>query len=698
MGLDISQQQSNILSKIQALKTYNDVSDAEKNIFSKAGSSLSEVSNLFSSQLDKASETQKRYQKNAENSMDRMLNMILSIRGSGEGTMDFLKRTFIKTLVEIKPKIKKILEEETLKSLGCSQEQTFNGININNVQIPTLSALPIEIGNYISLQSIDLSGTLKINPNTWLGKIFYTITQPSGDQKFIPFGGSVPFPMNKFLRDASLEKNKTFEQFFGKNYNGKSGQPIFDINYTDTDKNGLQGNFMRVFLLDREDSPKTPDGVTLNSVGQFINDYFATIDLISVPQVVASVVNYLTSVIDIKANVGFGELDSQSKFALILNRILGLCFDERQEIDVSGISKIGELDGIDDSFFEFTEVDLRNIEFNIANAQKGVVVYEDCDNIEIPVDVDKIVNQLIDLNQRFSLQTKEQQIESINNIINSIPSILLPNSVSLKVAIDRNFLKKLPIAIVSAVLSPEVLLGYQVMLNELESLANKTQEKFINEANNLIQSANSVLQSGTTFGQKVTGQINGGVDFAKKNKTFVINLTARINEIFLETLFEIIKRDIFFLIDGIIKDIEKSQVLKKYAIILRLVQVGYIVARFIRDKKRCKSLLDEISLLLSLISSTANSAGLTVPPFLNIFAALLPGFSPERAVLNLIENLEKLGIPTGPLPDGSANVMNLFAKSLITGMDQEESENGKVLTSVTLPPPFGLVPTFGKKF
>jgi hypothetical protein len=499
------------------------------------------------------------------------------------------------------------------------------------------------------------------------------------------------------LRESTIQKNKTFENFYGKEYNGKSGQPIFDINYTDTDKNGLNGNFMRTFLLDREDAPKTPDGVTLNSVGQFITDYYETIELISVPQVLATVINYLTNVIDIKANVGFGELNSQSRFALILNRILGLCFDERQEIDVSGISKIGELDGVDESFFELTEIDLRNIEFNIANAQKGVVVYEDCDSVEIPVDVDKIVNQLVEFSERFPSLTKEQQIENINNIINSIPSILLPNSVSLKVAIDRNFLKKLPVAIVSAVLNPKILLPYQIMLNELEALANKKQEQFINDANQLIQSANSVLQSGTTFGQKVSGEINGGVDFAKKNKTFIINVTTRVNEIFLETLFEIIKRDIFFLIDGIIKDIEKSQILKKYAVLLRLIQVGYIVARFIRDKKRCKSLLDEISLLLSLISSTANSAGLTVPPFLNIFAALLPGFSPERAVLNLIENLEKLGIPTGPLPDGSANVMNLFAKSLISGIDQEESENGKVSTSVSLPPPFGLIPTFGKK-
>jgi hypothetical protein len=59
--------------------------------------------------------------------------------------------------------------------------------------------------------------------------------------------------------------------------------------------------------------------------------------------------------------------------------------------------------------------------------------------------------------------------------------------------------------------------------------------------------------------------------------------------------------------------------------------------------------------------------------------------------------LQKLGLPTGALPGGEVNLMNLFTKSLITGIDSEESENGKVETAVKLPPPFGLISTVGKK-
>ncbi len=46
-------------------------------------------------------------------------------------------------------------------------------------------------------------------------------------------------------------------------------------------------------------------------------------------------------------------------------------FDEKKEIDVSGTAKLSELDGIDESFFEFTEMDLskfKDSDIDIRNA------------------------------------------------------------------------------------------------------------------------------------------------------------------------------------------------------------------------------------------------------------------------------------------------------------------------------------------
>jgi hypothetical protein len=457
---------------------------------------------------------------------------------------------------------------------------------------------------------------------------------------------------------------------------------------------------MRVFLLDRQGAPKNPSGFSMNNVTEFVQDYYSTVEIFSLPQVLATTVNYLTNFADIKARVGFAQMETQNKFALLLNRILGLCFDDREEIDVSGNAKVGELDGVDDAFFEFTEVDLRNIEFNIADAQQGVVTFIDCDNVKLPVDADSIATQIIEFSDNLPTQTKAEQVDAIEKIIDSITKdpkwkLLYPNTAGIDVSISKNFIKQLPVALASSILNPKVLLPLMTMFKVLEKNVTDDANDIIRQQNELISSANTILKSGTTIGQQVSKEINDGVDFVKKNKTFVIALVSRISAIFIETLFEILKREIFVLLEVIIRDINKSATLKKYAIILRLVQLAYVIGRFVRDYRKCKSLLDEIAMLLQMISNSVGA--IRLPAFLNLFAALLPGFSPERATLNVIEELQKLGIPTGPGPDGSDNLMNQFVKSVISGMDSEESQNGKVQTSVALAPPIGLISTYGKK-
>jgi len=697
MPVGLSNQQEAINKRISALKTYNQVSNAEKQVLEKAGSSLSDVGNSISTQLDKIKEQQKRFQRNAPTSMDRILDMLNGTRGSGPETFKYLRRAISETLVTMGPKLNQILKEETLKAIGCSQEQTYSAINVDEVQVPSLALLPVNQGTYIPLSNIDLSDSLKIPIKSFVGRYFYEKQEPTGDDSFKPYGGVEPYPMNRMLKIRTDNAGQTYEQSIGKFYLGKSGNKLFDITYTTENDLGEQGDFFRVFLLDRENAPKNQSGLTLNNMFEFVEDYYQTIEPFNVPQTIATVVNYMTNFVSIKANIGVGQIDAQSKFSLILNRILGLCFDDREEIDVSGIAKIGELDGVDDQFFEFTEVDLRNIEIEIANIKQGVVVFEDCDDVKLPVNADELAEEIGQFSDTYSAQTLEEKVDNIEKILDSISNNpQWPNSATIQVAVSRDFIKKLPVAVASSLLNPKVLLPIATLLRELEKNVKSDINDITRQQNDLISSANTILKSGTTIGQQVANQINDGVDFVRKNRAFVIALVSKISAIFLETLFQILKRDIFLLLDVVIRDIKRTQANKQVEIILRLVQLGYIVARFITDYRKCKSLLDEILLLLQLINSTFGG-NFRIPSFLNLFSALLPGFSPERALLNVIEKMESLGLPTGDMPDGSPNFMNFFSKNLIEGMDQEETQNGKVETAALLPPPFGAIVSVGKK-
>jgi hypothetical protein len=63
MPLDINSTQQSIQSKIDAYKTYREVSTSEKSLLGKLGNSASEATSQISSQLDKVSEFQKRFQR-----------------------------------------------------------------------------------------------------------------------------------------------------------------------------------------------------------------------------------------------------------------------------------------------------------------------------------------------------------------------------------------------------------------------------------------------------------------------------------------------------------------------------------------------------------------------------------------------------------------------------------------------------------
>jgi hypothetical protein len=490
--------------------------------------------------------------------------------------------------------------------------------------------------------------------------------------------------MNKQLYQLTDSNNtdRSFSQINGKNYLGKSGQNLFDVQYSKTNSFGVTGDYYRVILIDREDG----SGNISNNVGEFINDYYSTIKLVDNVDIGANIVNILSGAVSFKAQVGVGQLSEQSKFDLLVQRILGLCFDSRREIDVSGISKIAELDGVDDSFFELTEIDLRNIEVNISNIQNGVMEFEDCNNVKLPIDADSLVSQLVDLRDDIDNLSTSDQVAAIESIIDSISqnpdwSVLIPNNFNASVAIDTSVIKKIPLAVASSVLSPKVLLPLYTLLSVVQSGATYTYNQAVTSANtateSVNQSVNNIGNAGSDIGQSASNVVTNGAMFLKTFKTFSIQVISKINAEFLEVLFEILKRDIVNLMASIIQDVARSKILKKYAMILKLLQIAIVVAQLINDYRKCKSLLENILLLLSLIGQNFGPKQ-EIPLPLLALSPILPGISAEQMTIKAITALQSLGVPTGTLPDGSPNLMLQFNLAANSAIVSNITEDGKL--------------------
>ncbi len=669
---DITSSIDNILARIDSMKTYNEVSQSEKQLKRSAGNSSSKSVSQLSTQLDKVKDLQKRYLKDPPNSTDNLLNFLSSTRGNGSETLKYLRTKVLEVSSKLGPKMTDIIKEQTIKTLGCSQEQTYKGLSVNfNPQLTPLSTLPQTEGIYIPVQSIDLFSSLKKSPDTNFGKIFYEKDLPSASPIFKPYGGVKSYPMNKqlYVLTESQYQNQSLGQINGKVYTGKSGKDLFDIQYTTTNSFGVTGNYYRVALLDRTNE----NGEKSNNVGEFLSDYYSTIKLIDSVDIEMQLINILSGAISINSQVGSGSLVNQSKFSLLIQRILGLCFDSRQEIDVSGTAKIAELDGVDESFFEFTEIDLRNIDNEVTNVQNGVMEFVDCDNIKLPVDSQNLVDQLIEFRDELDGMSPQQQVTEMSNIIESISKNpewgqIIPPNLNVSVSIDKNVIKQIPLAVASAVLTPKVLLPLYTLLSTLQSGATYTY-------NQAVTSANTQIQSGNTIGGSASNVVTNGVDFIKKFRSFIIQVVSLINKEFLELLFLELKKDILNLVASIIGDIAKSQIAKKYIMIIRLIQIALIISQLINDYRKCKSLMSNILLLLNTINNTIPNS---IPLPLLAAASALPGYSSERATINTIQGLQAVGIPTGALPDGSPNLMLIYNLVSNRGVDTERAENEKV--------------------
>lgn len=631
--MDNNEGYKKVQSKINATKTYTNAKSKYDGLKKQAGSSFDQKKSDVTQSVDKLKGQSKSFQRELKNQFEQLLDVKSIIGGKGGSSVAYMKKIMTKVLKNIEPIIAEVLAGECLTAVGCDQSQSFAQQSL-----------------YIKVKSVDLGNLLKKDPSSSIGKLLYEKKQLMVQ--------STPFSMNKELY-ARIQSNNDYLVDNSQLYNGRSGQPLFNLKYTETDNFGQTGPWFKVDLQNRVGG--------VNNVSEFLVDYFKTIKIVDFHNIISWIIEAITGAISIKGDFGINQVEDSSKAMMIIQRILGLCFDNRKTIDVSGISKLSEYDDVDDSFYEFTDIDLRKIQDRVNNIKNGVVQFETCDMVNLPLNAQAITDSLNEM--LFVEGTKEEDIaNNISKLIASDPNWggLALNG-SLEAEIDLNFLKNLVKGLAFALLSPKILLPLFVMLKAI--------------------------------GQSVSDAINSYYDFIKKFKTFFKNVISKIGAIFVQELFKIIKKDIKNLIQSVVQDLAKEKADKKIIMILKLVQLLITVAEFIKDWRECKSVIDELLWLLKI--ATSGWGGEISLPLL--FASqLLDGYSATRAFMGSIEELQKIGVPTGDMPDGSPNLSILSIFSQMKAQSNEQAENGKL--QVAIPPltmtPAGLtVPAsgFGKQ-
>lgn len=635
-SIDISADYEKLQSEVESTKAYKNLKKRYDDAAKKYGSSFEKRKDSITGPLDSFSAKTKSFQRKVKSQFDHLLD-INEVTGSN--SLQYVKKKLIQTVKTIEPKILEILFEEILTAVGCDQQQTY------------VAESPI----LISVASIDLGGILKIDPNSKVGKLIYEKNSVVIQNK--------PFAMNKELYNVTQNTNP-YSVVHSQFYKGDSKQNLFDIEFLEINPiTGIGGGWFKVTPKARIANINAVD-VNQNLVGQFVQDYLNTIKLFDGHNVYAWLIDFLTGAISIKKKDSDAQIGDKSWLSLKVQRMLGLCFDNRTEIDVSGNAKISQSDGIDNSFFELDDIELREIAQKISNVKNGVIEFEDCDNVKVPVNTEGLLDEL----DKLTYVQDEDFINTADSLSDMVVSPTSDNKPGYDI-IDKDFIKQLLAGLVGALLSPKILLPIYTMIKAI--------------------------------GKTIDDTIDSFEKFCKFFKNFSINLITKIGAVFVEELFNIIKRDIKNLILSVIKDITKEKLDKRTKMILRLVKILLTVAdlvKLISDWRKCKSVVDE---LLSIIQTW--TTGVQLIPFPILYTArLLDGYSETRAFIGTISELQKIGIPTGDMPDGSPNLTVLSMFSQLKASSNEENENGKVqvaLGPLTITPAGFTVPAsaFGKK-
>lgn len=379
-------------------------------------------------------------------------------------------------------------------------------------------------------------------------------------------------------------------------------------------------------------------GLTANTnVQSFIQDYYSSIEFSSIDDVLKN--NLMLTL------QGGSSCSDSFKFVSGLDRMLKVITDlfticgsptKKDELkNQTAVDLFSETDEDIEFYFNFDDVEGIDLDDEDLRYRR-VLRFKDCYNFEIEVD---------DLHiEDFIYITKNNNVnDAVDSVLNSV-AMDANEQADVGLSIEdflnnllTNFILGIPKSIILSVISPKIFFPIVLLY------------KIFKEA-------------GLTIRQLL-----------KRIYKAVWNIVKDLFWLFLREFWNLVKIDLLAFISGIVQRILKNKYARYLLIITSLIALL---------KKILENGIDNCYELFQTILNTiqiALSAGapISVPPILLATAGALPGYSQDRAFMNIMERLEASGVPTGPL-FGEDNDIGLLVKSIIDGHTEEEDKNSFV--------------------
>lgn len=364
--------------------------------------------------------------------------------------------------------------------------------------------------------------------------------------------------------------------------------------------------------------------------------------------------------------------DSLDKVLRLINKLFTICGSDTKKDELKNQTPVDMFNQNEEDlefYFDFDDVEGIDLEDEDARYRR-VLRFKDCYNFEMPVDDMHIEDFIYLTNNKEPINVIDETLENVarDAFEQSDSSLSISDFLN---NLLNNFIFNLPKAIVMSVLSAKIFLPLIILYKIFK-----------------------------------TGLINVYLnikDLVKKFYKAITNIVSDLFWLFIREFWKLIKIDLIAFVSKIVQRIIKNKYKRYLLIITSLILLLKKVLETRIDN--CYELFQTI--LATIQNSLSAKTPVSVPSILLLFSESLPGYSQDRAFMNIMNRLEASGVPTGPLYGDSNDIGNLV-KSIIDGHTEEEDSNSFikiVLQGGVLPGPTGgaivppgIISGVGKKF
>ena len=421
----------------------------------------------------------------------------------------------------------------------------------------------------------------------------------------------------------------------------KDTDPIFDINW------------------DPSTQKYTFDNFSVTKVDEFLTTYYTNIEFLDISGVTKTAMLMTLQGDGTEPPLfdkGFNDLNR------LLAKLCALCNNPTSTgTNQNPTTQFNENDEDIEFYFDFDNVEGIDLDDESARYKK-VLRFKDCNNFESVADTSHYEDFVY-------LSNKKNLNDAVNNALLNAASAAHETSDSsippdnFHLSLLNTFILNLPKALIGSVLAPKYMLPIVIIYKSV-----------VAGVGGLVESVKEIMKK-----------------LSKLFNEIIRNLLWK----FLAEFWKRVKIDLLNFLQRLALKILKNKAKRYFVIISALIALLTKLLELGLDN--CDTLFKLISQSIDLALKGGNIAGLAgataqVPGFLLGLSHYLPGFSTDRALLNVTQKLESAGISTGPI-FGESNNLTALVKSVIDGHTEEHDTNSFIQVStqeVIIPTPFGL--------